>query len=128
MLKEIQNLEKALAEAKVKYKATQTPTVIKPEFQAFEVYHEDLKGCHNWEQAKKACIELGNGWRLPTKVELNEMYERKDEVGGFADLYYWSSTEFDPNVAWGQGFDNGFQYDYGKYNNSSVRPVRALTI
>jgi hypothetical protein len=44
MIKEIEQLEKALAEAKTKYKLSQTLTRIKPEFEAFEVYHEDLEG------------------------------------------------------------------------------------
>ena len=41
----------------------------------------------------KACAALGGGWRLPTKDELNILYENKDKIGGFASNNYWSSTE-----------------------------------
>ena len=49
-----------------------------------------------WEDAKKACAALGDGWRLPTKDELNILYENKDKIGGLIHQLrspYWSSTE-----------------------------------
>lgn len=129
MLKEIEELEIALAKAKAEYMKSQTPTIIKPEFEAFEVYHEDLEGHYTWREAKKACAKLGAGWRLPTKEELHEMYEKRDMVGGFTPFYYWSSTEFDSSSAWFQHFSSGIQYHDFKGNYSlSVRAVRALTI
>ena len=48
---------------------------------------EDL-GLMNWEDAKKACADLGDGWRLPTKDELNILYENKAKIGGFCGGYY----------------------------------------
>ena len=72
---------------------------------------EDL-GQMDWMEATKACADLGDGWRLPTKDELNILYENKDKIGGFASGYYWSSTEFDYYNAWVQNFANGYQY-YG---------------
>ena len=82
----------------------------------------------NWKDAKAACAKLGKGWRLPTKDELNIMYENKDKIGGFAYGYYWSSTEYnDFGNAWLQLFNNGEQGNSyvkdGKYN---VRAVRAF--
>ena len=73
-----------------------------------EVMTEDL-GEMSWEDAKKACADLGDGWRLPTKDELNILYENKDKIGGFATGYYWSSTEVDNGTAWDQDFDDGAQ-------------------
>ena len=133
MLKEIEELESALAKAKAKYKSSQKSTVIKPGFEAFEVYHEDLKGHYTWDEAKEACEALGEGWRLPTKEELNEMYKKRDVVGGFAGSYgsYWSSTENDNckySDAWYQNFYNGNQYLNYENSNLNVRSVRALTI
>ena len=32
-------------------------------------------------------------WYLPSKVELNLLYNQKNVVGGFANNFYWSSTE-----------------------------------
>jgi hypothetical protein len=92
----------------------------------FEVYPTDL-GEMNWAKAKEACANLGDGWRLPTKDELNLIYENKNVVGGFANVYYWSSTENDHNDAWAQGFNGGYQSYYGKDYTAYVRAVRALT-
>jgi hypothetical protein len=65
-------------------------------------------------------------WRMPTKHELNLMYLAKIKIGGFADDYYWSSTEYSSIYAWMQGFDFGFQ-DYGlKDGTGRVRAVRAF--
>ena len=49
----------------------------------------------NWQDAKKACEDLGSGWRLPSKGELLILYKNMDKIGGFADDGYWSSTEID---------------------------------
>jgi hypothetical protein len=75
-------------------------------------------------------------WFLPSKDELNEMYQNKATInttatanGGsnFTDNLYWSSTEIDVNVAWNQFFFNGFQGYNGKnVANNSVRAVRAF--
>ena len=82
-------------------------------------------GRMNWHEAKIACKKLGPGWRLPTKDELNMLYKNKEEIGGFANNYYWSSTELDNYLAWRQGFTNGFQYFFNMPNFSYVRAVRA---
>ena len=130
MLKEIEELEIALAKAKAKYKSSQTTYTIKPEFEAFEVYSKDLEGRFAWTEAKEACAKLGTGWRLPTKEELNEMYKKRDDIGGFASDHYWSSTEDGNYYAWIQSFYYGLQL-YGNYEANYdyyVRAVRDLTI
>ncbi len=54
----------------------------------------DFSNTMSWAEANKACEDLGNGWRLPTKIELNEMKKNKDVIGGFGEVsYYWSSTQ-----------------------------------
>jgi hypothetical protein len=73
-------------------------------------------------------------WFLPSKDELNLLYLQRVAVGGFSigttpsapGGYYWSSTEYDNNTAWGQNFDNGDQYDNIKNNTNNVRAVRAF--
>jgi hypothetical protein len=92
---------------------------------AFLVHPKEL-GEMTWEEAKKACKQLGKGWRLPTRVELLLMYENKNIVGGFASSFYWSSTEFDSSNAWKQNFFNGFQYHGIKYYNYYVRAVKTI--
>jgi type 1 glutamine amidotransferase len=48
-------------------------------------------------------------------------------IGGFANAYYWSSTEYDYDHAWVQNFTSGFQFFYSKYDPSvNVRAVRAF--
>lgn len=90
-------------------------------------------GCATSGTAADICANLSLGdysdWFLPSKDELNLMYTNLEVfgVGGFADFYYWSSSEFDAYYAWAQYFYNGTQ-DYGlKYSYGlRVRAVRAF--
>ena len=45
---------------------------------------EDL-GEMNWDDAMKACADLGDGWRLPTKDELNLLYENRIKLAVLLD-------------------------------------------
>jgi hypothetical protein len=47
---------------------------------------------------------------LPSKDELNKLYEKKAVVGGFAADYYWSSSQVAALNAWFQYFVCGFQF------------------
>ena len=85
----------------------------------------DNLGYMNWDEAKIACKKLGTGWRLPTKDELDMLYENREEIGGFANNYYWSSSEDDFNFAWLQDFLVGLQTSNSKSLAYYVRAVRA---
>jgi hypothetical protein len=87
-----------------------------------QVMTEDF-GAMRWHEAMEAHVIMG-GWRLPTKGELNILYLNKDKIGGFANSFYWSSTEVDNNYAWFQNFSNGDQGTNSKGHASSVRHVR----
>lgn len=78
---------------------------------------------------------------LPSKEELNLMWENladsdgdginsgpgdPNNVGGFAAVNYWSSTEDDSVVAWGQFFNFGGQGLNDKSDPLRVRAVRAF--
>jgi hypothetical protein len=68
-------------------------------------------------------------WRLPSKEELNQLYLKKDTIGGFTLNTYWSSTEYDGYSAWFQYFSVGIQdgtYKNGRYSRCNVRAVRAF--
>jgi hypothetical protein len=58
----------------------------------FEIAQNDFSTSRSFEDAKKSCSNLGKGWKLPTKEELNEMYLNKDKIGGLSTNVYWSLT------------------------------------
>ena len=91
-----------------------------------QIAQYDFPNDMNWYDARKACAALGNGWRLPTKDELNILYQNKDKIGGFSSTNYWSSTEHDNLDAWRQDFDYGFQYFTNKNFDYGVRAVRSF--
>jgi len=79
----------------------------------------------NWDDAKAACADLGDGWRLPTKDELNILYINKHKIGGFANVGYWSSSEIQVHpYAWIQNFDSGNQSKENKNEEYIVRAIR----
>jgi hypothetical protein len=72
---------------------------------------------------------IGGGysdWYLPSKDELNELYLKRTEVGGFASAYYWSSSENYWSAAFNQYFPNNGQYSNDKSYAYYVRAVRAF--
>jgi len=70
-------------------------------------------------------------WYLPSKEELNKLRMNRDGIGGFADDYYWSSSEYsvDGVLAWYQNFHIGA--DQGAINKGirtfNVRAIRAFS-
>jgi len=103
--------------------ATSKPTTVK--IGTLEVMTKDLGKMH-LDEAKKACAALGDGWRLPTKDELNILYENKEKIGGFSPMYYWSSTGHRSGGAWFQHLSDGRQYGFNRSINLGVRAVRTF--
>ena len=124
-LERIKALEDALALLKADLELKKEPLICNHPAMSFEVYPTDLKKM-KWDEAKKACADLGGGWRLPTRIELIVMYQNQDELGGFASNYYWSSTELGNFDAWTQNVSSGNQYSYNKVNYFYVRAVRDI--
>ena len=60
-----------------------------------EIAQYDFPKAMKWDIAREVCQKLGEGWRIPTKSELNLIYKNKYKIGGFINDYYWSSTEYD---------------------------------
>lgn len=85
--------------------------------------------------AAKACVDYSitvdgvvyDDWFLPSKDELNLMYENLYEHGlGPLAHIYWSSSEYSSDRAWNQYFEYGTQrYDRRSFANY-VRPIRAF--
>jgi clan AA aspartic protease (TIGR02281 family) len=83
-----------------------------------------------WSEAQKACRDLKNGWRLPTKDELILLYNNKNKIGNFEDIGFWSSLEGKDDrgydAAWGLYFLNGIGSFGYKNFESAVRAVRTF--
>ena len=93
-----------------------------------QVANQDFSDQMTWEEAKRACNELGSGWRLPNKQELLEIYEKLHEKGqgNFKAAGYWSSTEYDGSFAWNFIFFSGTAFNLPKNSTYYVRAVRAF--
>jgi hypothetical protein len=65
-------------------------------------------------------------WYLPSKSELNLLYQQKAVVGNLNNVWYWSSSENDANTAWSQTFANGLQSTDSKAANFFIRAIRAF--
>jgi hypothetical protein len=71
-----------------------------------------------------------NDWRLPTRKELNVLFNNRAAIPGLnltgagEGGWYWSSANFLLD-GWGQRFDAGHQDDYDKRTPCSVRLVRS---
>ena len=93
-----------------------------------EIAQYDFPDKMNLNDAKKACADLGEGWKLPSQDELNYLYENKVAIGGFANNRYWSSAELPTrdfySGAWYQNFGNGNQANDDKDDTYYVRAVR----
>jgi hypothetical protein len=93
--------------------------------------------------AARICNELQiteNGktygdWYLPSKEELNLMYQNRMTINatatansgeGLGSNYYWSSTENADNTAWLFSFSHGAPLNYTKGTTHWVRAVRAF--
>ena len=100
-------------------------------------------GDDNTTYAARICNELQiteggktyGDWYLPSKEELNLMYQNRATINAtatanagsaFADADYWSSTESDNEDAWLQFFATGGQYIFDKNVGLNVRAVRAF--
>jgi hypothetical protein len=100
-------------------------------------------GCTTANIAADLCANLNLGgktdWYLPSKDELKKMWDNLADsdgdnsntgpsdpynLGGFANLRYWSSSEYDYGSSWNLDFSDGL--DYGSYKGDTlyVRCIR----
>lgn len=102
---------------------------------AYEVSY--VLGCLKWGEAKKVADGYRgggfSGWRLPTKEELNLVYQNLRKLGIIKDgNWYWSSSKggrFNSEM-WLQEFSSGRQSNFSCYGNmlASVRAIRSFSI
>jgi hypothetical protein len=108
-----------------------------------QVAQNDFEHKMDWHEAKKACQNLGNGWRLPSikELELIDKEFRQKGIGNFQKFWYWSGTEGEVNswfesffyrgsiTAWRFAFHDGGPAEYYKSlrsNDSAKCCVRAV--
>jgi hypothetical protein len=82
------------------------------------------------EYAAKLDAHDHKDWRVPTKAELNVLFNNRAAIGGFDVTgsnpagWYWSASPGYAWHAWGQRFSDGYQGYYSKVSHSALRCVR----
>jgi hypothetical protein len=95
---------------------------------------EDAPLTMKWKQAMEYAGKLDvlghHDWRVPTKSELNVLFQNRAAIGGFdrsgsyPSGWYWSSSQATDYDAWDQRFSDGDQYCDDKDSVSPLRCVR----
>jgi hypothetical protein len=89
-----------------------------------------VAGCSTAGIAARLCYDMElntySDWYLPSHDELLLAYTNlhTQSLGGFANLYYWSSSEDDSGDSWYVGFDDGKTDDDSKDHAGYVRAIR----
>lgn len=94
------------------------------------VQKQDL-GKGTWSTANNMCKASRVGdfsdWRLPTIAELAMLYTHRNEIGGFKNGVYWSSTLYNSyDNYYVYNFNYGSQSYYGSSDQHYVRAVRTI--
>ena len=108
--------------------------VVEDDYHAFLILPKDIKEV-DWWDGKRKCEEQFA--QMPNLRQLEVIYKNKEVLnkafiaaGGEAlddEAYYWSSTEYLNNRAWGLRMSDGYRDWYSKgHDNYYVRPVLAF--
>ena len=82
----------------------------------------------NFATANKLVTKLGKGWRLPTKDELNDIYDYNYMSHYFErEPTYWSSTKKGSSFVWAQEFAFGSKLTAVINNELLVIAVRSIS-
>ncbi|HBP0358049.1 TPA: DUF1566 domain-containing protein [Pseudomonas aeruginosa] len=78
----------------------------------------------------KQAMEIGEGVFIPSILELALLFSAKQagELSGFADRWYWSSSQYSAYGAFTTSFGDGYASNLGKLYDFRVRPVRKILI
>ena len=76
----------------------------------------------------KQAMEIGEGVFIPSILELALLFSAKQagELSGFADRWYWSSSQYSADGAFSTHFNDGDTDTSDKPSGFRVRPVRRL--
>ncbi|MBH4398800.1 DUF1566 domain-containing protein [Pseudomonas aeruginosa] len=78
----------------------------------------------------KQAMEIGEGVFIPSILELALLFSAKQagELSGFADRWYWSSSQYSADGAFSTHFNDGDTDTSDKPSGFRVRPVRKILI
>ena len=104
--------------------------------QSIEITQFEFPKEMSYAEAKAACVKLGNGWRLPTDEELNEILWYNQKVKKYTGIHvvFGEYLPEDENQKKAIGMiidydyydpDGNFRYGNG-HERFFVRPVRTL--
>ena len=88
-----------------------------------EVAHNDFPGSWSLGVSIKACTKLGEGWRLPTKEEMDLIFASRRDIGGFGAYMYWYN---DARVKESYGFTSFKDGEAGYVDEKGTGRVRAV--
>ncbi len=103
-----------------------------------KIFYHAADYCYKYQPNSVSSVKswfAAGQWFLPNVAELNILYQNKDKVNAslqkvnavtLTDSYYWSSTEYGNNGAWGLRMYDGSQSGDLKSNNNYVRLVLAF--
>jgi hypothetical protein len=80
----------------------------------------------NKDDIENTIFPYGLGWRLPTSLELDQMFKNKEEIGNFnlEDGYYWSNHANALGCRTVQNFKTGFREFQGEDAIARARFIR----
>ncbi len=96
--------------------------------ESFLVANNDFDLLMDLEQANHGCNELENGWRLPSKVELELMYKNLhlNGLGSFQSNFYWTCTVGREEFYWVLDFNSGVFAMTTELSMHNTRAVRTI--
>lgn len=112
-----------------------TSSLYKCEIDALNEF--DMVSCTEHLREAGLAFELDADLYIPTAGQLAAMFLYRKElnkalemVGGtpMKEDVYWSSSEINAYNSWGVNFNDGYVYNYNKYDGSYVRPCTAFEL
>ncbi|MDA7578747.1 DUF1566 domain-containing protein, partial [Flavobacteriales bacterium] len=90
-----------------------------------------INGCTSTNTAAYYCDTLSfggyNDWFLPSKDELNKLYQNRYAIQLYVGYDYWTSTQMDQYSAYHQSFNNGTQSSGTKHAARGVHAIRSFS-
>lgn len=93
-----------------------------------QIAENDFDTQYDWTTALSMCQALGEGWRLPTIFEIEQIFENA-EIFGFANYgfwTYWTSEEINNEEAFGLSGVEGIIIQVPKTERFYIRAVKTI--